>query len=366
MNIALLEPYMTNSHRQWAKGYKEFSKFNVDIFSLPGKHWKWRMHGGAITLSYRMMKLNIAPDLILASEMLDINLLKAQLFNIFKKNIPIALYFHENQFVYPWSDNDPDVKLNRDLHYNFINYSSALTSHKVFFNSHYNMETFISSLNNFLENFPDYRNMQTINLIKKKSSILPLGIDTRDLEKYDNISNNNLNPTILWNHRWEYDKNPKDFLRLLICLKEKQLDFNLIVIGKSGKKYPKEFDEIKNFFSDKIIYWGFANSRSKYIRLLHQSDILPVTSKHDFFGISVMEAIHCNNIPILPNNLSYPEIYQAKKYPQIFYNNFNELLEKTITAFKNNENQQYRGITKEYSWNKIASKYDNQMRELCF
>ena len=365
MNIALLESYMTTSHKQWANSYKKFSRFNVEIFSLPGKHWKWRMHGGAITLSYKMKDRGNIPDVIFASELLDVSILKSQLLNIFKKNIPIALYFHENQFVYPWPNNDPDIKLKRDLHYNFINYSSSLVSNKVFFNSNYNMNTFINSLNKFLKNFPDFKNMDTIDLIKNKSKVLPIGIDLKELEKHDN-NKKNLTPVILWNHRWEYDKNPKDFLRLLLLLKKKEIDFKLIVIGKSGKKYPEEFDKIKSLFSEKIIFWGFANSRDKYIKLLHQSDILPVTSKHDFFGLSVMEAIHCNNIPILPNDLAYPDIYQLKNFPEIFYNDFNELLEKTTSMINHKKTQKYRKITKEYSWDKIAKAYDKEMKNLCF
>ena len=51
MNIVLIEPFFTGSHKQWALGYKKYSKYNVEILSLKGIFWKWRMHGGALTLS---------------------------------------------------------------------------------------------------------------------------------------------------------------------------------------------------------------------------------------------------------------------------------------------------------------------------
>ena len=55
MNILLVEPYYTGSHKSWAQGYQSFSNHNVQIISLPGQFWKWRMHGGAITLAKQFM-----------------------------------------------------------------------------------------------------------------------------------------------------------------------------------------------------------------------------------------------------------------------------------------------------------------------
>ena len=51
MNILLLEPYNTGSHAQWAAGYQTHSRHQVDLLALAGANWKWRMHGGAVTLA---------------------------------------------------------------------------------------------------------------------------------------------------------------------------------------------------------------------------------------------------------------------------------------------------------------------------
>ena len=37
MNIVLIEPFFTGSHKQWALGYKYHSKHNIDIISREGK-----------------------------------------------------------------------------------------------------------------------------------------------------------------------------------------------------------------------------------------------------------------------------------------------------------------------------------------
>ena len=72
MKILLVEPYFSGSHKSWSEGYQSFSNHNIRIISLPGKFWKWRMHGGAISLAKQFMEMDFSPDLILATDMLDL------------------------------------------------------------------------------------------------------------------------------------------------------------------------------------------------------------------------------------------------------------------------------------------------------
>ncbi|MGI9541618.1 MAG: tRNA-queuosine alpha-mannosyltransferase domain-containing protein, partial [Cyclobacteriaceae bacterium] len=132
MKIVLLEAFFSGSHRQWAEGLQRFSKHEIEILSLPGRHWKWRMHGGAITLAKRFQQLQTKPDLIIATDMLDLG----QFLSLTRKEtaqIPVAIYFHENQLSYPWSPTDEDVELKRDRHYGWLNYTSALAADTLFF-----------------------------------------------------------------------------------------------------------------------------------------------------------------------------------------------------------------------------------------
>ena len=71
MKILLLEPYLTGSHKQWVSGYISHSKHHIHPITLNGKFWKWRMHGGAVTLAKQFNKSAFSPDLILATDMLD-------------------------------------------------------------------------------------------------------------------------------------------------------------------------------------------------------------------------------------------------------------------------------------------------------
>jgi len=125
MKILLIEPYYTGSHKAWADGYVKSSRHAVELLFLSGHYWKWRMHGGAVTLAEKYNGNYDNNDLIIVSDMLDLTTFQA-LTRTKTAGIPFVIYFHENQLTYPWSETDRDVAAGRDNHYGFINYSSAL------------------------------------------------------------------------------------------------------------------------------------------------------------------------------------------------------------------------------------------------
>ena len=43
------------------------------------------------------------------------------------------------------------------------------------------------------------------------------------------------------------------------------------------------------------------------------------TSTHEFFGISMLEAIHCGCHPVLPNRLTYPELIPASLHDPLLH-----------------------------------------------
>ena len=359
LKILLIEPYYTGSHKKWANDYRRLSNHNVKILSLKGQFWKWRMHGGAVTLADKFNKINWKPNLIIATDMLDfttfLSLTRKKTYNI-----PAIIYFHENQISYPWSPNDIDVKKNRDSHYGFINYSSALSSDHILFNSNYHMNTFMNELNPFLKNFPDHNELDSINIIKRKSKTLHLGLDLKrfDLKKIKKKEK----PSILWNHRWEYDKNPELFFSILEKVKNEGYKFNLIVIGENFSQSPKIFDRAKKKFKDELIHWGYAKTFELYAELLWRADILPVTSNQEFFGISVMEAIYCGNWPILPNRLTYPELLPEVNHKENIYQDEKDLYKKIINAIVNIENirkTKLSSIASKFSWDIMVPVYDD-------
>jgi len=361
LKIQIIEPYLTGSHKAWAEGYKKHSLHDIDILGMEGRYWKWRMHGGAVTLARRFLDGDLRPDLILATDMLDLTTFLS-LTRRKTAGIPVALYFHENQLSYPWSPGDRDIIHKRDRHYGFINYSSALAADSLFFNSRYHMESFITGIYRLLKGFPDYNELETVEQIRNKSLVLPLGFELKRFDQLDEgTKKEGAPPLILWNHRWEYDKNPADFFKALYRLTEKGLDFELAVLGENFRKQPAEFNEAKKRLGSRIVNFGYADNFADYARWLHRADILPVTSNQDFFGGSVVEAMYCNCHPILPKRLAYPEHIPAEFHDNYFYDDTDDLLKRLEWAISNIDDVRSgnaRRFVEGYCWEKMAVVYE--------
>ena len=252
MKILLLEPYYGGSHRSWTDGLVASSSHDIAIYTLPASHWKWRMHGAAVSFAKRFMEDALRPDLILCSDMLDLSTFLGLTVKK-SKGVKTAIYFHENQLSYPWSMTDEDVKRQRDNHYKFINYSSALAADFVFFNSDYHYASFFEALLPFLKAFPDHQNLDTLDAIKSKSQVLNLALDLKKLDGFAKAKISDV-PILLWNHRWEYDKNPDLFFQTLINLKKKGLKFKLVVLGQAYAKSPKIFEEAQTALNLSLIH----------------------------------------------------------------------------------------------------------------
>ncbi|OQX96077.1 glycosyl transferase family 1 [candidate division KSB1 bacterium 4572_119] len=365
MKILIVEPYFTGSHASWAKGYQKHSRHDIEILSLPGQFWKWRMHGGAITMADKFLGSNVSPDLILATDMLDLTTFLA-LTRDKTYGIPSAIYFHENQLCYPWSPEDRDVQQNRDKHYGFINYTSALCADAVFFNTGFQRDSLLTELTRMLKHFPDFRGMKNIHKIKAKSQVLHLGLDLKRFDQYKLEKRNEL-PLILWNHRWEFDKNPADFFNALYVMADKGLDFEVAVLGENFSNNPAEFDEARKKLGKRIVHFGYADSFEEYARWLWKADIVPVTSNQDFFGASAVEAVYCGCYPLLPNRLAFPEVMRYENNPAYFYDSFEQLvgkLEVMLGEKKYLDRENLSLAVEKYSWEKMIIQYDKIFEEV--
>lgn len=368
MKILILEPYFIGSHAAWAEGYQRHSQHEVAILSLPGQFWKWRIQGGAIALARQFLSNSLNPDLIIATDMLNLPVFLA-LTRHRIATIPIVVYFHENQLGYPWAPRDRDFLHQRHDHYGFINYASALVSDALFFNSKFHQTTFLEDLPRFLKRFPDYRELDTIPKIAGKSQVLSLGLDLqrfRQLQPTMPLKGDGP-PLVLWNHRWEHDKNPEEFFRALSVLQQRKLDFRVAILGQNFRKSPLEFEQGRQLLMDKIIQFGFVEKIQNYVQWLYRADILPVTSHHDYFGASVVEAIYCGCYPLLPKRLAYPEIIPIEDFSENYYDCFDELVEKLSRSIINIDSirkQNFSAVVEKYDWKYMAKIYDEQFAKV--
>ena len=368
LRICLVEPFFTGSHERWATEFAQKSRHRVDILSLPGRHWKWRMHGAAITLADNFRAKEITYDAILVSDMLDLNVFLSRLRSE-SSSTPVAVYFHENQLLYPWSPRDSDTKKGRDLHYAFINYSSALAADALYFNSDYHRISFIEALPEFLKRYPDFQNLNTVEEISQKSSTLWLGMDLTALDAHrtPNRGTRNDKPLVVWNHRWEYDKNPIGFFRILYKLQERGIEFDLALLGEGFEEEPPYFREAKDRLGKRIVHYGKASQFFDYARLLWQADIALVTSCQDFFGQSVVESVYCGCHPLLPERLAYPDHLDPSAWPHCYYRSESEALERVVQLIESGDwKRSFSGTetVKRYDWGHQIGQYDRQLERL--
>tara|TARA_B100001013_G_scaffold218355_1_gene133198 strand:- start:642 stop:1217 length:576 start_codon:yes stop_codon:yes gene_type:complete len=174
-------------------------------------------------------------------------------------------------------------------------------------------------------------------------------------------------PLILWNHRWEYDKNPESFFYVLEKIMNDGHQFNLAILGENFSQSPSIFGQARTIFKDSIVKWGYEETFDEYARWLWKADILPVTSNQEFFGGSVMEAIYCNTWPILPNRLTYPELLPAEQHEDHLYSDDAGILEKIIWAIDHIEQiraSQIRFISEPFDWNTMAPIYDETLKSV--
>jgi glycosyltransferase involved in cell wall biosynthesis len=384
MNVLLIEPYNTGSHQAWAEGYQAHSRHEIELLTLPGRFWKWRMQGGALTLAREAQALDVQPDVILASDMLNLPLFLSLHDSSMDKgqgvasrarlsSVPVAFYFHENQLTYPLQ---PGEK--RDLHYGFINFASALRADAVFFNSAYHLDAFFEELPRLLKHFPDYTELWAVDALHAKSQVLPLGLD---LSRFDRDAlvgveakgqNTAPRPLILWNHRWEYDKDPETFFRAIYTLAEEAgddgPDFGLIILGESFRNEPDEFLIARERLPQHLVHFGYAPDPAAYARLLRQADIVVSTALHEFFGAAVVEACYCGCFPILPHRLAYPELIPEIYHERCLYQDFDGLLTSLRQAMDRIEETRSFSLQSDmlrFDWTRMAPRYDDVLEQVC-
>lgn len=360
--ILLLEPYNTGSHARWVASLARFSSHTIHTLTLPGRFWKWRMHGGAVTLARNWLASPWQPDLLLATDMLDLTtflaLTRHQL-----AGVPSAVYFHENQLTYP---SIPGTK--RDLHYGFINYATMLAADHVFFNSAFHRSAFFDELPRLLKHFPDYTELETINVLKQRSEVLPLGLDLKALDESEGKAQHSGPLRIVWNHRWEYDKQPEMFLEALYKLQRRGLSFKVILLGESFQQRPEEFLEAQERLAHHIEHVGYVSSRDEYARLLHAADVQVSTAIQDFFGGSTCEAIYCGCHPLLPDRLNYPALVPTEVHAQSLYRDFDDLVDKLSRACERPEHirrsEGFHTHVEQFDWRNIIVRYDDAFQTI--
>jgi len=358
--ILLIEPYYGGSHRQFLDGLTGNIPADFTLLTLPARKWKMRMQLAAPWFVRQVQEMDPGDrwfHTVLFSTFIDVAVFKALMQKIegWNGNCSYLTYFHENQFEYP------GIQPKQTLHqFTAINFTTALVSDGIAFNSDYNRKSFLHHCRNYVEKAIDTNVGHVIEEIEKKSIVLYPGIDFSDLDLFQKAEKGYADPLIIWNHRWEHDKNPEEFFKTLFDLKDRGLSFRLAILGQRFRDSPECFNTARERLEDRIIQFGFMKERQDYYRILAQGDVIVSTAYHEFFGIAVIEAVRSGCIPVLPQRLSYPELFEKEYlYPDNCLAGHLErvLIEKPLLSIKQREL-----LTRKFTWQALHDGYKNWLR----
>ena len=357
MKILSLQPFFGGSHRNFNDGWIKHSRHDWTVLSLPARNWKWRMRHAALEFAQQFDNLKSQGqswDAILTTDMLDAATFKG-IADV--GDTPLTVYFHENQFAYPVKDESRSV-----LHYAFTNFTTMIAADHVFFNSQFNMDTTLEEAEKVLKRFPDYQPLDRLIEIRAKSRVLYPGIEVSDDPPVTKPPSSPI--VITWAARWEHDKGPDQLETFLQILLESSIDFRINIMGESYSHKPNAFGRIKQRFEDWISAWGYQ-SRQRYLEILDTTDVILSTANHEFFGLSVVEALTRGALPLLPDRLAYPEVLGSiagADAHRFLYTHLNDAVEK-LQSLASVPPEVKRALTskcrEQYSWPKRAEALDN-------
>ena len=277
---------------------------------------------------------------------------------------PALVYFHENQLTYPLAPGE-----HMDYQFGFTDITTALAADRVLFNSRAQCDAFFSRLPGFLKMMPEYRPKWVVDQIRSKSGVLYPGCRFTAREVCAADSMRELPPLIIWNHRWEFDKNPDEFFHALDAVLENGIEFRLALLGETSQTIPKAFIGAQGRYGDRIVHYGYVESREAYIKWLRRGSIVISTAQQENFGISVVEAIRYGCVPLLPARLVYPEIIPPAFHSRVLYKDTHELVEKLIELII-----QYSGFQAlrrklstamgKFAWENLIDRYDEELENL--
>lgn len=363
--VLLLEPYCGGSHAAWVEGFAANSRNEVVIASLPGHFWRWRMRGASINLAdsaREAIAVSGKPDLVLASGMFDLSSWLGLVRN-FLGNPPVVLYLHENQLGYPISPGQQEGD-----EFALVNWRSMVAADEIWCNSRFQIDELIGALPGLLGRSPDASHIRLLDEVVARFSVLPVGVDLSAFsERMEPSRKTDSVPLVLWNHRWEYDKNPKSVFESLVELAGEGIEFSVAIVGENVRSDPWEMEKARTALGDRVVQFGWMPRRD-YLDLLRRSDVVVSASHQEYFGISVVEAAAAGAIPVLPHRLSYPEVFPAAWHEAILYKE-GSLTARLRTVLVDIPFWRARiaGLAEamlRYDWSVMACEYDRRIDDL--
>ncbi len=308
--LLYLEPYANHSHRALARGLVAHLPGRWTRLELPGRHFRWRMRGAAACLALEQGETLEQPwQGLICSSMLNLAELKGLVPALAR--VPALVYFHENQLDYPAPGRADARQRRRDLFLAFSNLTSALAARLVVFNSAFQRDRFLAAGRRLLASMPDAVPPGFMARVQRRCRVLPVPLETeaaRGLSRWPRRGPLRL----LWNHRWEQDKDPQAFFAALFELADQGLEFQVAVLGPRPTRVPDCFDRALPLLGRRLVHLGTVERTRSYWRWLFWADLVVSTARQENQGLAVAEAVWAGCRPLLPRAQVYPHLYPER------------------------------------------------------
>lgn len=295
--------------------------------SRPARHFSWR-----VRTSGWQWALGDDPafagsyDRIVATSLTGVLPLKARCRAL--RDVPLWLYFHENQFAHPLAD--PADRASQ-AGWRFQSVQNALCADRISFNTAFNRDTFFDGVRRMMKSFPEPLPLP-LDVWRDHSDVLPVPLDDPPAGLHREEKSPGL---IVWNHRWEWDKAPERFLTALVRLAREDVPFRLAMLGSGGGRSLSDFAAA---LQPRIVAWGEADPET-YRRWIARADLGVSSALHDFQGLSMLELAQAGARVVVPRRLAYPEclpgaiFYRGSaKYPDRDVRDLTNVLRTCLTS----------------------------------
>ena len=365
LRVLLVEPFHGGSHASWAEGLAAHSRHEVVTVSLPGTSWRWRMRGASVSLAaatHDAVAADGPPDVVLASGMFDLPAWLGLTRRILG-DPPVVLYLHENQLGYPLSPNQ-----RADDEFPLANWRSMVAADEVWCNSRFQLDELLGGLPALLDRSPDESHAHLLGEVSGRCSVVPVGVELVDVpDPGDRDDSADELPLVLWNHRWDHDKNPAAVFRALARLADEGLGFEVAIAGENVRVDPREMVEARSALGDRVVQFGHL-PRSDYVALLGRADVVVSAATPEYIGISEDEAEATGAVPVLPDRLSYPEVVPTAWHGSSLYpdGGLTTRLREVLTGLPE-WRARCEGLSaamRRFDWREVADIYDDGLEAL--
>jgi len=306
-----------------------------------------------------------------------------------KTTTKVVAYMHENQLTTPFSSGDRDFANGAHWHYGMAHWRTLLACDGLVFNSYRHLQAFSDALPALIKeqcppDLVDRHVRRCHDLLRTKCAVLRYGLELDELlllsEASSSVAEGERDggdddaspvPVVLWNARLEEDKDPGTFLEVLSELRrhpqQRNVPFRLIALGRDPSKDQKWYRRIRDeFASDELLHLGWCSDRAEYASWLRRADVVISTARHETFGISIVESAYCGALPLLPNRLSYPELFDpVDRFEELhFYSTKEECVDKLIRLLSLDSNERAdavartRAAVQRFRWSSMGIVYD--------